>query len=103
MIQWKSVTEDPARFERAVKMLLRRLHPTAQGMDGSGGDGGVDIWLPTDHGPVIFEVKSFTTRLTPSRRRQIEKSLGTAAQHKPIAWRLILPLEHTPPEKAWFD
>lgn len=103
MIQWKSVAEDPARFERAVKMLLRRLHPTAQGMDGSGGDGGVDVWLRTDLGPVIFEVKSFTTRLTSSRRRQIEKSLATAAKHQPIAWKLILPLEHTPPEKAWFD
>ncbi|MEU7835049.1 MULTISPECIES: hypothetical protein [unclassified Nonomuraea] len=41
--------------------------------------------------------------MDPSPRRQIEKSLATAAQHKPIAWRLILPLEHTPPEKAWFD
>ncbi|MEU4579707.1 hypothetical protein [Nonomuraea sp. NPDC023979] len=103
MIQWKSVAEDPARFERAVKLLLRRLHPAAQGMDGSGGDGGVDIWLQTDLGPVIFEVKSFTTRLTPARRREIAKSLSTAARHKPIAWRLILPLEHTPSEKAWFD
>ncbi|MEV0149992.1 MULTISPECIES: hypothetical protein [unclassified Nonomuraea] len=103
MIQWKSVAEDPARFERAVKLLIRRLYPTAQGMDGSGGDGGVDSLLQTEHGSVIFEVKSFTTRLTPSRKRQIEKSLATAARHKPIAWRLILPLEHTPPEKAWFD
>lgn len=65
MIQWKSVTVDPVRFERAVKVLIRRLHPTAQGMDGSGGDVGVDIWMQTDHGPVIFEVKSFATRLTP--------------------------------------
>ncbi|GAA2287482.1 hypothetical protein GCM10010149_37340 [Nonomuraea roseoviolacea subsp. roseoviolacea] len=30
-------------FERAVKILIRRLHPTVQGMDGSGGDGGVDM------------------------------------------------------------
>ncbi|MET8991928.1 hypothetical protein ABZW49_41315 [Nonomuraea wenchangensis] len=103
MIQWKSVAEDPARFERAMKILIRRLHPTAQGMDGSGGDGGVDAWLQTDLGPVIFEVKSFSTRLTSPRRRQIEKSLATAAKHQPIAWHLILPLEHTPPEKAWFD
>lgn len=103
MIQWKSVAEDPARFERAVKILIRRLHPTAQGMDGRGGDGGVDSWMQTDLGPVIFEIKSFTTRLTPSQKGQIEKSLAKAAEREPIAWRLILPLEHTPKEKKWFD
>lgn len=103
MIQWKSVAENPARFERVMKMLIRRLYPTAQGMDGSGGDGGVDVWLQTDAGPVIFEVKSFAWRLTPPQRRQIEKSLATASQHNPVAWHLVLPLEHSPAEKKWFD
>ncbi|MCD0449470.1 hypothetical protein LO762_09740 [Actinocorallia sp. API 0066] len=103
MIQWKAI-DDPGQIERTIKMLIRRLHPTARGMDGKGGDGGVDSWMPTDlKRPVIFEIKSFTRRLSGSQRKQIEKSLANAAKFNPIVWRLIIPLEHSPAEKAWFD
>lgn len=101
MIRWSDL--DPYRVERAIKMLIRRLHPDAQGIDGSGGDNGRDIRWDSPDGLVIFEVKSYTARLTPTQRRDIATSLRTAAAHQPKRWVLILPLEPSPKEESWFD
>lgn len=94
---------DPGAVERAVKLLIRRLHPTAQGVDGAGGDDGQDIRWESPEGLVIFEVKSHTDRLTSSRKRGITRSLAKAATHHPVRWCLILPLDPSPAEVAWFD
>jgi hypothetical protein len=101
MIRWQDL--DPATVERAVKLLIRELHPTAQGIDGSGGDDGRDITWDSPEGLVIFEVKSYSQRLTNGRKRDIRKSLTNAANHQPVRWVLILPLDPTPAEKSWFD
>ncbi|MFG1954264.1 hypothetical protein [Micromonospora sp. NPDC048830] len=73
MIHWAPATRDPARFERAMKMLIKKIDPHAQGVDGTGGDGGRDSYVPTRYvagdGMWIYEVKSFTGRMTGSLDR----------------------------------
>lgn len=100
MIRWQDHRD---RVERAVKMLIRDLHPTAQGIDGSGGDDGRDIRWDSPDGLVIFEVKSYTDRLTTSQKRGIKNSLKKAAKHNPVRWVLVMPLEPSPSEERWFD
>jgi hypothetical protein len=100
MIRWQDHRD---RVERAVKILIRDLHPTAQGIDGSGGDDGRDIRWDSPDGLVIFEVKSYTDRLVTSQKRGIKNSLKKAVKHNPVRWVLILPLEPTPKEEKWFD
>ncbi|MDA2811840.1 hypothetical protein O4J56_14450 [Nocardiopsis sp. RSe5-2] len=101
MINWSNL--DPARIERAVKILIRRLHPSAQGVDGSGGDDGKDIFLDTPEGLTIFEIKSFSKRLTSQQKSQIKKSLKNASTHHPKCWILIQPLDPSPKEIVWFN
>jgi hypothetical protein len=40
----------------------------------SRGDHGVDIYVPGDAGWIVYQVKSFTGKLTSSHRRQITNS-----------------------------
>lgn len=103
MLSWNEL--DPARFERAVQQLLKTQHPGLVSIDGSGGDGGRDAQLVTSDGLTVFEVKSFRRRLTSSARRQIEHSLSTAVSsaESMTRWELIVPLNPTPGELAWFD
>lgn len=100
MIRWQDL--DPAKVERAIKALLRRQHPMAQGVDGSGGDEGRDTSWCSPEGLVIFEVKSYTSRLTNSAKRKIKASLVNAVKHQPVRWCLIVPLDPSPAEEAWF-
>ncbi len=103
MIRWQK-NLDPATVERAIKVLIRRLQPTAQGIDGAGGDDGRDIRWDTPEGLVIFfEVKSYTARLTKSAKGKIQGSLTRAATHGPVRWVLVIPLDPTPAEESWFD
>lgn len=82
-VLWEAL--EPGTYEDMVSVLIGRLHPESQRIDGSGGDGGRDVQVPTGNGPVIFELKSFTGRMHASRRRQVEASLVRASQHKPAA------------------
>ena len=94
-----------AVYEDMVAVLLSTLHPEAERLDGRGGDGGRDIQL-RHHGRLdLFELKSFTGRLSKQhgRRRQVEDSLKTAARHNPDSWTLVVPIDHTKDELAWFD
>src|SRR4029077_16551432 len=38
-----------------------------------------------------------------NRRRQGEKSLKRAARYNPVAWYLVVPLNHTDAELKWFN
>ena len=100
-VRWEDL--ESGTYEGMVSVLISRLHPEAQRIDGSGGDGGRDVHMPTDDGLVIFELKSFTGRMNPSRRRQAESSLERASQHEPAAWRLVVPIDPTPGELDWFE
>jgi hypothetical protein len=101
-INWSDPRISPTVYEDMVAVLISRLHPEAQRIDGSGGDGGRDVQLPLQTGLEIFELKSFTGRMTATRRRQVEKSLRKAAEHNPKAWHLVVPINHNPAEIEWF-
>lgn len=101
-INWSDPRISPAVYEDMVAVLISRLHTEAQRIDGSGGDGGRDVQLPLSSGLEIFELKSFTGRMTLTRRRQVESSLKNAAKHSPSAWHLVVPINHNPTEIKWF-
>lgn len=86
-----------------VSALIGRLHPDAEKVDGAGGDGGRDVLIHGPAGLVIFELKSFTGRLTSSRKNQVRQSLRRATAHSPVEWNLVVPIDPTPAEMDWFD
>ena len=103
-VQWEQVPQHV--YDDLVSTLLSREHPNAERIDGSGGDGGRDVQVREPGRLDIFELKSFTGRVSarsPSRRRQVEKSLARAALHNPDSWSLLVPIDHNPDELAWFD
>lgn len=102
-VQWT----DPrvaAVYEDMIAVLIKRLHPDAVHVDGSGGDEGRDVQVPTADGLVIYELKSFSSRLNQGGRKdQVRRSLTRAAEHRPVSWRLVAPINLTPGELRWFD
>jgi hypothetical protein len=92
-------------YEDMVSVLLSRLNPEAQRIDGSGGDDGRDVQIPIPGRLEIYELKSFTGRVSKEkgRRRQVANSLKNAAKHNPAAWYLVVPINSTPAEREWFD
>ena len=102
-IRWEDLERQ--RYEDMVSVLLNRLHPEAQRIDGKGGDGGRDVQIVHgQHDQIIdaFELKSFTGRVTPSRRTQTSRSLRRAATLGPARWSLVVPIDPTPGELDWF-
>ncbi len=102
-IRWDEF--EPRRYEDMVSVLLSRLHPDAQRIDGSGGDGGRDVQIVSHQEDQIvdaFELKSFTGRMTPARRKQAARSLSRAAALGPTQWTLVVPIDPTPSEERWF-
>jgi hypothetical protein len=89
-------------YEDMVAVLISRLYPHTQRIDGSGGDNGRDVIMRLPSGTEIFELKSFTGRLSSGRRTQVKNSLIRAAQHNPVAWHLVVPIDPTPGELEWF-
>ena len=88
-----------------VSVLLSRLHPDAQRIDGKGGDGGRDVQIARGQDGQIteaFELKSFTGRMTSGRRKQVANSLERAAALQPARWTLVVPIDPTPTEESWF-
>jgi len=92
----------PGRYEDMVSVLLSRLRQTRR-VDGSGGDEGRDCYFPGEHGTDAYELKSFTGRMTPARRRQVKRSLTRAMETSPRTWTLVVPINPTPEEQRWFD
>ncbi len=102
-IRWDEL--EPQKYEHMVSVLLSRLHPDAQRIDGKGGDGGRDVQIvqgPDGSIADAFELKSFTGRMTSGRRRQVIRSLGRAAALDPARWILVVPIDPTPREDKWF-
>ena len=102
-VDWSDPRISAAVYEDMVAVLISRLHSEVQRIDGSGGDGGRDVQLPLPSGLEIFEEKSFTGRMTQTRRRQVESSLSNAAAHSPVAWHLVVPIDPNPSELEWFE
>ena len=81
-IRWNEF--DPQGYEDMVSVLLSRLYPHARRIDGKGGDGGRDVQIAREEDDPItnaFELKSFTGRITPGRRKQVARSLKRTAAH----------------------
>lgn len=95
--------EDPQVFERGIAVLLSRMHSDIQRIDGAGGDGGRDAQFQDSQGLHVFEMKSFTGRMTPPRKAQVMASLQRAAELDPASWTLIVPIDPTPRELTWFE
>ena len=100
-VRWEDL--DSGTYEDMVSVLISWLYPTAQRIDGSGGDGGRDVRVPTDDGFAIYQLKSFIGRMGPGRRSKVESSLETASQHGPAEWCLVVPIDPTPGELEWFE
>ena len=103
LIRWDGLERQ--RYEDMVSVLVSRLHPDAQRIDGKGGDGGRDVQIVRGQDNQLtdaFELKSFTGRMTSGRRRQVEHSLKRAATLDPARWSLSVPIDPTPAEDRWF-
>ena len=102
-IRWDDLGHE--KYEDMVTVLLSRLHPDAQRIDGKGGDGGRDMQILHGQDDKIshaFELKSFTGRMTTGRRKQVARSLCRATGLRPARWTLVVPIDPTPSEDAWF-
>jgi hypothetical protein len=92
----------PRKYEDMVSVLLSRERQTHR-VDGTGGDGGRDCYFSDNDGTDAYELKSFTGRMTQSRRRQVTRSLRRAMVQTPRTWTLVLPIDFTPAEQEWFE
>ncbi|WP_027346379.1 hypothetical protein [Hamadaea tsunoensis] len=101
-VDWTDPRLSAGLYEDMIAVLISRIHPSARRVDGSGGDGGRDVQVTLASGLEIFELKSFTGRVDGGRRTQVRNSLRRAAQHLPAGWQLVVPIDPTPAEEAWF-
>lgn len=53
-VDWSEPDRDT--YEDMTAVLVSRLHPTAQRIDGSGGDGGRDVLVPLETGLEIYQL-----------------------------------------------
>ncbi|MCX4758737.1 hypothetical protein [Kitasatospora purpeofusca] len=103
-VPWALLASQPKAVESLIGMLVLRLRPRAVPVDGSGGDGGRDLFEYAQSGElVLYEVKSFTGRMTNGRRKQVVDSLVSAARHQPDHWDLLVPIDPAPAEARWFE
>jgi len=101
VLHWADL--NAADVERAAQLLVREVCG-ATSIDGAGGDDAQDLRHDGPDGLTIFEVKSFSKRLTAGQRRQIQGSLTRAVElHRPYRWVLVIPLNPSPAELNWFD
>lgn len=100
-VKWDELDEDT--YERMGAVLLSRINPETQRIDGAGGDGGRDVHFRDVRGLHVFELKSFTGRITASRRSQVKRSLDRAKALNPVDWTLVVPIDLTPAEELWFE
>jgi hypothetical protein len=104
-VPWGELAEKrPKASEALVTMLVLRLRDRAQAVDGTGGDGGRDLFEYTESNElVLYEAKSFTGRMDRGRRKQVVRSLVSASRHQPDHWDLLVPIDANPAEERWFD
>ena len=102
-IRWEDLAKQ--KFEDMVSVLLSRLHPDSQRIDGKGGDGGRDVQIVhSGDGSIAdaFELKSFAGRVGPVQRKQVKRSLDRVAGLRTSRWTLVVPIDPTPRELDWF-
>lgn len=98
-VEWTRRT--PEEIESVLGILLCRENPAAERIRPAKGDHGIDVFVPTPDGWIVYQVKSFTESLTGSHKRQIKKSwlrfLEFVDERKPEvkAWCCVRPLNAT--------
>jgi hypothetical protein len=100
-VPWDRI--DSGVYERMVAAMLSLEQPATRRIDGSGGDHGCDVAFHDAAGLHVFELKSFTGRLTSGRRAQVRRSLLRAAELQPCEWQFVVPIDPTPGESEWFN
>nr|BFE64971.1 hypothetical protein GCM10020063_094970 [Dactylosporangium thailandense] len=100
-IPWRNL--DSRTFESIVSVFLSRDHPSSTRINTAGGDNGIDVQLNSSDGMVIYQIKSFAGHVTASKRHVIADSLSKAAEHNPVRWHLVIPVDPTARQISWFD
>lgn len=100
-VGWEKVPRET--YEKMVSVLISRLNPDALRIDGAGGDEGRDVQIRRGAQLDLFELKSHTGRVGPSQRAQIRESLKRASALESTTWTLVIPIDPTPRELAWFQ
>ena len=94
---------DPVAFARVISVLLSWEHPTIRHPDFNGPHRGRDAEFSDENGLHAFEMKSFTAPMNSSRKRQVERSLASAAATASLAsWTLVTPFDPTQADLGWF-
>jgi Restriction endonuclease len=88
----------PAEFQRMCAALLNRTYPNFRPVDGSGGDEGVDGWVP--------ELEYYFQFHAPSRglrKTKLRSYVERVAEHHPKKWFFITNRELTRTQWSWVD
>jgi hypothetical protein len=101
-IIWSDLSS-PTKYEDMVSVLLSVLDQRVIRVDGSGGDGGKDVYFPAPEGLLVYELKSFTGRFTKNRENQVKRSFAKARTLEPKSWTLVCPIDLTNSERARFE
>jgi hypothetical protein len=108
-VEWTRI--EPGDIEQVVAILLCRENPAAVRPRPSRGDGGIDILVPLDGtGTVaVYQVKSFTSNLTPGQKAQAERSFRRLMDYAAVRglrvaeWYLTMPLNPTNENLQWLE
>lgn len=105
-VEWSR--RSPEEIEELLGILMcSKFGLAATRVRPSRGDKGIDVYVLTSEGWVVFQIKSFTTSLTSSHKRQITESwqrFKTYAHEEGInvkAWYLLRPLNPTLEDETW--
>lgn len=85
-------------FQQLCSVLLQRLFPTLRAVDGSGGDEGVDAWIPESR--TYFQFHAPAARV---RRDKFERYLRQASAHDPQQWIFVTNQDFTRAQWKWFE
>lgn len=95
-------------IEDFAATCLRRRHSDAHQTRPASGDGGIDVYRETPDGLIVWQIKRFTTRVTPDQCDQIKRSwrrfweTHVEAGTRIVSYTLATPWTPTDPRLAWF-
>ncbi|WP_157996097.1 hypothetical protein [Thermomonospora amylolytica] len=105
---WERYSGD--EIEAAIAVMLLRENPSAQRIRPSQGDGGVDVLVcHADGAWEVYQVKGFTSTLSYSHKKQIEKSWNRLLNFtedrkiKVKAWHVVRPIDPTHEDRDWLS
>ena len=106
-VNWERYSGEQVEEFVAAMFLLRNPHGNL--ITPSQGDRGIDIQIKAETGGYdIYQVKKYTSALSPSQKKAIEHSwktflTQTAGRIQINSWNLALPYNPTPENLDWFE